>query len=438
MVALTRLVGEVNTLALAGAGRVEFIGHSKFNANYVTLGTTVRTTDNSIVEITSTPIDGVWLGARTTTAPASADRLQMDGNSRLLTTGSKYLYVGFGATLAVGYGTSPQPAQIQAPVRMMANATFSIRIGNPASYSFLHATSLRPSGALQLDLAAAIGAGTVLTLVQRDFPLNDPRYIFTNLPDGASFDNPANGRRYQISYAGGPGGNDMVLVDIGPVAQPPGAPIGLSLATQPGALGVSFNPPANDGGAPVLDYRLTCTPGPISQMIAASPSIISGLANGTRYLCSLAARNSAGYSPEPVNAAGVPTAPPSAPRNLGATAGNGSITLTWDSPADNGGSAVLDYLAVCSAPGTSNSQVTTSTSATLSGLGSGGNYNCNVRARNIAGAGAAASIANVLVTPAAVPASGNSALAWLSVFLLASGLHWQRRQAASRRQQTGR
>jgi len=113
VVALTRLVGEVNTLALAGAGRVEFIGHSKFNANYITLGTTVRTTDNSIVEITSTPIDDVWLGARTTTAPASADRLQMDGNSRLLTTGSKYLYVGFGATLAVGYGTSPQPAQIQ-------------------------------------------------------------------------------------------------------------------------------------------------------------------------------------------------------------------------------------------------------------------------------------------------------------------------------------
>lgn len=107
--------------------------------------------------------------------------------------------------------------------------------------------------------------------------------------------------------------------------------------------------------------------GPISQVIAASPSIISGLANGTRYLCSLAARNSAGYSTESVNAAGVPTAPPSAPKNVSATAGNGSITLNWDNPADNGGSAVLDYFVVCSAPGTSNSQVTTSTSATLSG-----------------------------------------------------------------------
>ncbi|MCC7067107.1 MAG: fibronectin type III domain-containing protein [Burkholderiales bacterium] len=438
VVAVTRLVGEVNTLALTGAGRVEFIGHSKFNANYVTLGTTgagttVRATDSSIIEITSTPIDDVWLGARTTTAPASADRLQMDGNSRLLTTGSKYLYVGFGATLAVGYGANQQTAQIQAPVRMMANATFSIRIGSPTSYSFLHATSLRPSGALQLDLASATSAGTVLTLVQRDFPLNDPRYIFTNLPDGASFDNPANGRRYQISYAGGSSGNDIVLTDIGRTAQPPSAPTGLSLATQPGALGVSFNPPTNDGGAPVLDYRLTCTPGPFTQVIAASPSIISGLVNGTRYLCSVAARNSAGYSLESVVAAGVPTAPPSAPRHLSATAGNGSITLNWDSPTDNGGSAVLDYLVVCTALGADYSQVTTSTSATLPILGSGGNYSCNVRARNVAGAGAAASIANLLVTPAAVPVSGKAVLAWLSVFLLASGLRMQRRQPGSRR-----
>ena len=38
-----------------------------------------------------------------------------------------------------------------------------------------------------------------------------------------------------------------------------------------------------------------------------------------------------------------PAEPPGMPRNLSALGGNGAVTLTWDAPADHGGSAITGY-----------------------------------------------------------------------------------------------
>ena len=135
--------------------------------------------------------------------------------------------------------TNTLPARLDANVRMTSTATLAININNPASYGFLHATSLRPAGKLEVYLRWQPAQVRPLTLVQRDFPLNDPRYVFDGLPDGGTFDSPDNGRGYRISYAGGATGNDIVLTDIGSTVAP-SAPSRLRLASLPGALGATL------------------------------------------------------------------------------------------------------------------------------------------------------------------------------------------------------
>jgi hypothetical protein len=74
----------------------------------------------------------------------------------------------------------------------------------------------------------------------------------------------------------------------------PGAPTLGSMTAGNASATAQFTAPASNGGAAILDYTVSCTPGPASVTGAASPILVSGLSNGTTYSCTVAARNSAG------------------------------------------------------------------------------------------------------------------------------------------------
>ncbi len=94
-----------------------------------------------------------------------------------------------------------------------------------------------------------------------------------------------------------------------------------------------------------------------------------------------------------------PTAP-SAPQNLSATAGNGSVQLSFSAPASDGGSAVTGYSASCSSStGAAGSASGSASPLTVSGLSNGSAYQCSVVARNSVGSSPAS--ATVGVTPVA-------------------------------------
>jgi alpha-tubulin suppressor-like RCC1 family protein len=77
-------------------------------------------------------------------------------------------------------------------------------------------------------------------------------------------------------------------------AVPPGAPTGIVAMQTAGGITVTFTPPANTGGAPILSYTVTCNPGAITAVGAASPIAVTGLVSGTPYTCNVRATNSIG------------------------------------------------------------------------------------------------------------------------------------------------
>ena len=65
-------------------------------------------------------------------------------------------------------------------------------------------------------------------------------------------------------------------------------------------LRLLFAPPAYNGGTEVMTYLATCTPSggsPISATGTTSPIIVTGLANGLTYGCTVSARNAVGDGP---------------------------------------------------------------------------------------------------------------------------------------------
>ncbi|HET8591789.1 MAG TPA: fibronectin type III domain-containing protein, partial [Nakamurella sp.] len=178
-------------------------------------------------------------------------------------------------------------------------------------------------------------------------------------------------------------------------------------------LGVSWDKPENHG-SPIASYRVTISPKPVSGAAAVSTPnrnyTFRGLANGTAYTVTVAARNSTGsYGPEsapsdPATPAAPPSAPPAPQVDFSQADGANSIDVSWARPAHDGGDPALRYTVHWSGSedaGSGRIDAGTARTATIPDVRLGATYTVWVVAVNKAGASPES--ARATVTPVTAP-----------------------------------
>ena len=166
-----------------------------------------------------------------------------------------------------------------------------------------------------------------------------------------------------------------------------------------------------NGGDPITSFNVSCLPAfapftPVTASGAASPIIVSGLANGMTYTCTVTATNSLGTGPASAASAGFshPTVP-QAPVNVVATPGNGEASVAFASGGDGGDPAHMSFLASClSSDGGDALGLWSGNSSPIvvGGLTNGKTYTCTVKASNGSGLGPA-SLPSPPIVISAVP-----------------------------------
>ena len=205
-----------------------------------------------------------------------------------------------------------------------------------------------------------------------------------------------------------------------------GAPTDLAAEPGDGSVTLSWTAPASDGGNPVTGYSYQHKEGTgdygawtaTSEAAALTTEhTVTGLTNGTVHTFRVRATTGAGSGAASVEASATPLSVPSAPAGLAASAGNAEVTLTWNPPPSDGGSAIASYQHRHRAAGSAHTEWATVTQGgadantiTLEHLTNGTLHTFEVRATSDAGKGAPASVD---ATPQADPPSAPTGLSAL-------------------------
>jgi hypothetical protein len=191
-------------------------------------------------------------------------------------------------------------------------------------------------------------------------------------------------------------------------AAKPGAPTAVNAVRGNEMATVSFLPPINNGGSPILTYRATARPGGLWQESSGKPITVTGLTNGTAYTFKVTATNTVGTGAASAASNRVtPAAVPGIPDFSKAVAGVGKVTLTLS--AANNGSAVILYTVNAYQPGTTTPSGISATSktgtVTVKGLTGGESYQFKAQATNAVGTGPESPLypAGGVVVPTSVP-----------------------------------
>jgi fibronectin type 3 domain-containing protein len=189
-------------------------------------------------------------------------------------------------------------------------------------------------GQILLSWTASPGAGTYT--VKRSLVPGGPYTVAaTGIVSNSYLDaGLANGTRYYyvasaVNASGeSPDSNEATAVPVPPL---PPAPANLAAVASDAQVALSWNPVP---GAASYTLKRSETAGgpyaPIASGLAATTYLDAAVANGTPYYYVVSATNLAGEGPNSAEVSATPmAAPPAAPTNLVAVAGDGAVSLSW-------------------------------------------------------------------------------------------------------------
>jgi invasion protein IalB len=271
----------------------------------------------------------------------------------------------------------------------------------PGAPTNVSATSQNGSASVSWTAPANNGGGTITG------------YTVTASPGGATatcatspcvVNGLSNGTAYTFTVvATNTVGDSVASLPSGSIAPAtvPGAPTNVSATLGNGSASVSWTPPVGNGGASITGYTVTALPGGVSVSCSSSPCVVNGLNNGTSYTFTVVATNGTGNSVASSPSGSItPATVSDAPTNVSATLGNGSASVSWTAPVNNGGATVSGYT-VTASPGGVTATCATSP-CVVNGLSNGTAYTFSVIATNSAG-NSGRSLPSGSITPATVP-----------------------------------
>ncbi|HSF27165.1 MAG TPA: fibronectin type III domain-containing protein [Actinomycetes bacterium] len=158
------------------------------------------------------------------------------------------------------------------------------------------------------------------------------------------------------SNEAGTGPASAPTAPVRPVGAVPGASTDVLVSAGAGQVFVTWTPPADEGGSPIVRYLVTpylagAAQAPVATAGNGTSATVAGLLSDVPYTFTVSAVNAAGSGPAseqsaPVRPLSAPpiVSVPTAPETFTGSVDGQAVTLTWAPPSSNGGSAVAGYL----------------------------------------------------------------------------------------------
>ncbi|OGS49976.1 MAG: hypothetical protein A3K65_07400 [Euryarchaeota archaeon RBG_16_68_12] len=246
-------------------------------------------------------------------------------------------------------------------------------------------------------------------------------YVDSGLTNGRTY-------YYRVSARSAFGEGPLSSEVQGTPATLPGPPASLVAIAGVRQIALSWLPPAGDGGSPVTGYRIYRGTAPGGETLLVTVGNVlthpdTGLLDGQTFYYKVAAVNGVGEGAASSEAFATTASRPMEPLDLRATAGDGRVTLRWDMPVWDGGSAITGYrVHRGTAPGAEAPLVLLGVAYTYEDAGrtNGVTYYYKVAAVNGVGEGplsdeassTPATVPSMPLSLVAVPGRGEVALTW--------------------------